>query len=202
MRTLYLPLLLLVVGCSDKTRLPPVEDGDVIFQTSRSSQSIAIQHATGSRFSHMGLVLMHNGHPQVLEASATVRYTPLDKWIEHGVGGHYELKRLRDSASVLTPEHRQSLHEAAESFVGRPYDLTFDWSDDRMYCSELVWKAYDRALGIQLGALQRVRDFNLTDPAVKAKMQERYGANIPLDSPVISPVAMEQSVLLVTVAER
>jgi Permuted papain-like amidase enzyme, YaeF/YiiX, C92 family len=195
-------VLLLVGGCSARAPLPAVEDGDVIFQTSRSSQSIAIQHATGSRFSHMGIILARNGHPYVLEASATVRYTPLEKWIEHGVGGHYEVKRLRDAATLLTPEKRGELRRAADSFVGRPYDLTFDWSDERMYCSELVWKIYDRTLGIQIGALQKVRDFNLTDPAVKAKMRERYGPDVPLDAPVISPVAMERSSVLVLVAER
>jgi len=50
--------------------------------------------------------------------------------------------------------------------------------------------------------LQRVRDFDLTDAAVQAKMRERYGSEVPLDAPVISPVAMEQSPLLVTVAEK
>jgi uncharacterized protein YycO len=201
MRKLCL-LLLIVAGCSAKATLPAVEDGDVIFQTSRSSQSIAIQHATSSPFSHMGIIFIRSGRPYVLEASATVRYTPLEKWIEHGVGGHYQVKRLRDAAQVLTPEKRAELRRAAESFIGRPYDLTFDWSDDRMYCSELVWKVYDRTLGIQIGALQQVRDFNLTDPAVKAKMHERYGSNVPLDAPVISPVAMERSNQLVMVAER
>jgi hypothetical protein len=71
-----------------------------------------------------------------------------------------------------------------------------------MYCSELVYKLYDRALGIKIGDLQRVRDFDLTDAAVRAKMRERYGSEAPLDSPVISPVAMERSPLLVTVAEK
>jgi hypothetical protein len=40
------------------------------------------------------------------------------------------------------------LRQTAEGFLGRLYDLTCDWSDDRMYCSELVWKSYDSALGI------------------------------------------------------
>jgi hypothetical protein len=96
----------------------------------------------------------------------------------------------------------KKLRVAARRFAGRPYDLTFGWADDRIYCSELVWKAYDRGLGIQLGELQKVRDFKLTDPAVRAKMRERYGDNVPLDEPVISPVAMFQSRLLVTVAEQ
>jgi hypothetical protein len=48
--------------------------------------------------------------------------------------------------------------------------------------------------------LQRVRDFDLTDVAVQATMRERYSSEVPLDAPVISPVSMEQSSLLVTVA--
>jgi hypothetical protein len=123
-------------------------------------------------------------------------------WIERGARHHYELKRLRDAVVVLTPDHVGALHQAAALFLGRPYDLTFDWSDDRMYCSELVYKIYDSALGIKIGDLQRVRDFDLTDVAVQAKMRERYGSEVPLDAPVISPVAMEQSRLLVTVAEK
>jgi hypothetical protein len=195
-------LALLAAACSRDLSVPPTQDGDIIFQTSLSSQSVAIQRATGSRFSHMGLVLYRNREPYVLEASATVRYTPLDKWIRKGAGSHYELKRLRAAATLLSPANVQKIRTTADSLVGRPYDLTFDWSDDRMYCSELVWKIYERALGIHIGELQRVRDFNLTDPAVQAKMHERYGNDVPLDAPVISPVAMEESSLLVTVAER
>ena len=37
---------------------------------------------------------------------------------------------------------------------------------------------------------------------LRAKMRERYGDAIPLDEPVISPVAMFQSSLLVTVIEQ
>jgi hypothetical protein len=73
----------------------------------------------------MGLVVIRDGAPYVLEASATVRYTPLKKWIERGAGHHCELKRLRDSATMLTPEHVNALHQAGARFLGRPYDLTF-----------------------------------------------------------------------------
>jgi hypothetical protein len=48
-----------------------------------------------------------------------------------------------------------------------------------MYCSELVYEIYDRALGIKIGDLQRVRDFDLTDVAVQTKMKERYGSEVP-----------------------
>jgi uncharacterized protein YycO len=195
-------LALLATACAAQGTAPAVRDGDVIFHTSRSSQSLAIQRATGSQYSHMGLVVHRNGKPFVFEAVSTVRLTPLDQWIARGTGRHFVVKRLRNAESVLTPAALEKLRAEARRFAGRPYDLTFGWADDRIYCSELVWKAYDRALGIQIGGLQEVRDFNLSDPAVRAKMRERYGNNIPLDEPVISPVAMFQSSLLVTVVAQ
>jgi len=149
----------------------------------------------------MGVIFFRSGRPYVLEASATVRYTPLDAWIARGKGGHYVVKRLRDD-SELNSDGIFKLRATAEQFLGRPYDLTFEWSDDRVYCSELVWKAYDRALHTDIGELQHLRDFNLDDPVVKAKMRQRYGDHVPVEESVISPSAMFRSPLLKTVAEK
>jgi uncharacterized protein YycO len=135
----------------------------------------------------MGIIFVRAGQPYVLEASATVKYTPLNEWIARGKDSIYVLKRLR---TPLTATQIAKLRKAAQPFEGRPYDLTFEWSDTKIYCSELVWKIYDRALGIQLGGLQKLRDFDLSDAAVRAKMKERYGKNVPLDAPVISPASM------------
>ncbi len=179
-----------------------VRDGDIIFQTSQSSQSLAIQRATGSPYSHMGIIFFRGGKPYVFEAIATVRYTPLASWIARGKGGHYVVKRLKDAPTVLTSDGLSKLHVTTHQFEGRPYDLTFDWSDDRIYCSELVWKLYDRSLKIHVGELQQLKDFNLADPVVKTKLRERYGSHIPLEEPVISPAAMFHSPLLVTAAEK
>jgi hypothetical protein len=178
-----------------------LRDGDIIFQTSQSSQSAAIQRATASPYSHMGIIFFRQGRPYVLEASATVRYTPLPDWIARGKGSHYVVKRLKDS-SMLNPEGISKLRSTASQFLGRRYDLTFEWSDNRIYCSELVWKVYDRALHIDVGELQHLKDFNLSNPLVKVKLHERFGNRIPLDEPVISPATMFRSPLLDTVAEN
>ena len=205
----YLPYLILVcilallgTACARGDPAPAVRDGDLIFQTSRSSQSVAIQRATGSAYSHVGLIFVRDETPYVFEAVATVRFTPLDSWIARGASHHFVVKRLRNADTVLDTTGINRLRTAALRFAGRPYDLTFEWSDDRIYCSELVWKAYDRGLGIDIGVLQTMRDFNLTDPAVRAKLRQRYGDNVPLNEPVISPVAMFRSNLLQTVAEQ
>ncbi|WP_447921035.1 YiiX family permuted papain-like enzyme [Achromobacter aegrifaciens] len=180
---------------------PEVQTGDLVFQQSRSAQSLAIQQATHSPYSHMGMIVTRQGRPYVLEAAASVSYTPLEQWAAQGERGHYVVKRLRDDAR-LTPAAREQLAKAGAAFVGKPYDLVFAWSDDKIYCSELVWKVYQRTLGVEIGALAPLKRFDLSASAVRAKMQERYGRDIPWDEPIISPAAMFDSPLLRTIGER
>lgn len=173
-----------------------LRDGDLLFHTSRSSQSEAIQRATGSPYSHVGVVFHRHGKPYVFEAIATVRFTPLEAWVARGVGGRYVVRRLKQP---LEQAQVSRLRSAADAYAGKPYDLYFEWSDERIYCSELIWKMFHQALGIELGRRQKLREFNLTHPAVKAKMRERYGKMIPLDEPVISPGAQFDSPWLRTI---
>lgn len=203
-RPALLAALLLVAGAASAAAAPawPVRDGDIVFQTSRSAQSLAVQRATGSPYSHMGMVFLRQGQPYVFEAAGRVQYTPLAAWVARGVGAHVVVKRLSDAATLLDTAAVERLGKEARSFDGRPYDSAFAWSDERIYCSELVWKIYQRALGIELGRLQKVREFKLDDPAVQEKIRERYGTHIPLDEPAISPVAIFDSPLLVTVLRR
>ena len=179
-----------------------IQNGDLIFQTSLSSQSKAIQAASKSAYSHCGLIFKDRGAFYVYEAIQPVSTTPLAKWIARGKGRHYVIKRLKDHDKVLTPAVLENMKQLGRQFKGKNYDLTFEWSDDKIYCSELIWKIYQRATGIEIGQLQKLRDFDLTDPAVKQKMQERYGNNIPLDELVISPGAIFESNLLETVASK
>ena len=89
-----------------------------------------------------------------------------------------------------------------EQFAGKDYDLYFEWSDDRIYCSELVWKVFERGAGIRIGVQQTIADFDLSHPAVAAKVKERYGERIPLDEVVVSPVAIFNAANLLTVYEN
>src|SRR5687768_518813 len=159
-------------------------DGDIIFQSSKSGQSYAVQLATHSPYSHVGLVYIIDGSYWVYEAVQPVRLTPLSNWIHHGDGGHYIVKRLKNRDRVLTSEKVQEMKAIGKRFNGLDYDLHFGWSDDRMYCSELVWKIYHEALGIDVGQLQALRDFDLTHPVVKEIVERRYGDNVPLDETV------------------
>jgi hypothetical protein len=175
-----------------------VRPGDIVFQTSQSSQSQVIQLATHSPYSHMGLILFRSGHPFVLEATAHVQLTALPEWAGRGQGGTYVVKRLKDANVLAAPGNLQRLEQAALSFQGHPYDPYFEWSDQRIYCSELVWKAFDRGLGIQLAHLGPLSTFDLSSEVVRHKLKERFGDAIPMDEQVISPAAIFSSPLLAT----
>jgi uncharacterized protein YycO len=176
-----------------------IRNGDLIFQTSLSSQSKAIQLATHSMYSHCGIIYQDGQDFYVFEAVQPVKRTALDKWIARGQDGKYVIKRLKNADQVLTPAALTKMKQVGDQFSGKNYDLTFEWSDDKIYCSELIWKIYQRATGIEIGTLQKLSDFDLTHESVREKMRERYGDKIPTEEIVISPAAIFDSELLTTV---
>lgn len=177
---------------------PELKNGDIIFQTSTSNQSKAIQLATNSPYSHVGIVYQRANDFFVYEAVEPVKLTKLSDWIQRGKKGHYVVKRLKD-ATVLTNAVLKKMKDIGKHYQGKHYDLYFEWSDDKVYCSELVWKIYKKATGISLGELSNLSDFDLTHPIVRKKMQERFKGNIPLNQQVISPAAIFESTHLTTV---
>lgn len=176
--------------------------GDIIFQSSMSGQSYAIQLATGSKFSHVGMIIKDQGELKVIEAVQPVKITSLKTWISHGDDNHYWVKRLKSADSLLTDSVVHLLDSTSRSYLGKNYDLYFGWSNERIYCSELVWKTYHHALGLEIGKLKKLSSFDLTHPVVKQKLKERYGNKIPLNEKVISPGDMFESDLLELISQN
>jgi len=172
----------------------------VVFQSSTSGQSLAIQLATDSKYSHVGMVIGHqNGDWQILEAVQPVRMTALSLWKKGGDTEEIAVRRVLGADSLITEKVKDQMIRKGTSFLGKNYDIYFDWSDDEMYCSELVWKVYHETLGLDLGELRPLKDFNLKSPEVKRIMKQRYGDNIPWESMMISPGDMYESELFETV---
>ena len=192
-------ILILLINCSS---ILEFQNGDIIFQTSLSSQSKAIQLATNSKYSYMGIIYIRKDKFFVYEAVQPVKLTPLDQWIARGEDKHYIIKRLKNYKKVLTDDVLKKMKSVGERFKGKDYDLYFNWSDDRIYCSELVWKIYNEASGLEIGKLQKLKEFDLSNPIVENKIKERYGNEIPLDETVISPSQIFESELLYTVSSN
>jgi uncharacterized protein YycO len=146
----------------------------------------------------MGIVYKKDEVLYVYEAVGPVKLTPIKEWIKHGKGSHFVVKRLKNS-DVLTPKNLHAMQKVGEGFASKPYDGLFGWGDDRIYCSELVWKIYKRALGVELGGLKKLKTFDLLHPIVKQKLYERYGVEIPLNELAIAPQGIYDSPLLKTV---
>ncbi len=195
LRLLLLLGLGLVAACSEENE---TRDGDIIFHRSKSRQAKAIAAATQSDYTHMGIIFFSENEPYVYEAIQPVTRTPLNEWIERGEGKRYVIKRLKDSEGV----DYSKVKKEVISLMGKDYDWLFGWSDSKIYCSELVWKAYDRGASIKIGSLKKLKDFDLTSPTVRKTMQERYGKKIPMDMDVIAPSDMFLSDQLRTVTKK
>jgi uncharacterized protein YycO len=179
------------------------QEGDIIFQSSMSGQSSAIQLATNSKYSHCGILLKNRkGKLMVAEAVQPVRLTPINDFIERGDDHHYVIRRLINNDSVMTNEVAKKMQGLFYSFQGKDYDIKFEWSDSKIYCSELVWKIYERTTGIRLGEPKPLKDYSLNSELVKKTMEERYGRDIPWDEPMVAPSTIFDSELLETVIEK
>lgn len=121
---------------------PEVQEGDVIFHMSTSDQSPLIAIATGSPLTHCGIVVMKSGQPYVLEASSTLKTTPLNEFIKRGKCGAYWVKRPK--SGVVGSNIRYG------HLLGRRYDLAFSFNNRNYYCSELVYDIYKYQLGTEL----------------------------------------------------
>lgn len=179
-----------------------VQDGDIIFNISNSSQSIAIEKATHSKYSHTGIIFFKDTIPFVLEAVQPVRYTKLSKWIKLGRKNHYVVKRLKNRDSLLTQETIKEMKRVGENFLHNDYDIYFNWSDKELYCSELVWKVFKRGGDIELCNLHKLKEYDLTHSEVSRLMKKRYGENPPLEEFMVSPQDIFESDLLIEVINK
>ena len=189
-------LILIVIlswGSSALYAQSAFQTGDIIFHISKSQQSLSIQKATHSPYSHMGMIVNKNNQTWVLEAIQPVQYTALNQWIARGENAPYVVKRLKQPLNV---PQKTKLVQNAEKYLGKPYDIYFEWDDRAIYCSEIVWKAYQHALGIELSPLQQLKQFDLKQNEVQRLMRQRYGQNIPLNEQVIAPKSIYDSKLL------
>ena len=159
---------------------PEVQEGDVIFHMSTSNQSQLIAIATGSPLTHCGVVVMKSGQPYVLEASSTLKTTPLSEFIKRGRCGAYWVKRPK--SGVVGKKIRYG------HLLGRRYDLAFSFNNNKYYCSELVYDIYKYQLGIELCTPRPMKDYNILG---MKKYMKRRGMNP--DDLVVAPIDLYNS---------
>lgn len=178
------------------------KDGDIIFQTSESEQCEAVRIATNSKFSHCGIIFIENGQTYVYEAVQPVKMTLLSEWIKHGKDNKYAVKRLKNADKVLTKSVLEKMKSYGKTMNNKDYDLYFEWSDEKIYCSELVWKIYKEGAEIELCKTKKLKDFNLKHPLVQQIMKQRYGTKIPYEEQVVAPSQLYDSEIVATIFDN
>lgn len=175
-------------GCHpDGAAKPEYEprDGDVIFQSfPHNALTDAIEGITQSRWSHCGIVLRTGGRWVVLEAVGPVKETPLREWIARGRDGRYSAFRLAEKYQPQVP----AFLAAARRYLGRPYDIHYEFGNNAIYCSELVYESFRSVTGEELGRVQALGDLNWR-PHV-AFIRQIENGSVPLMRRMVTPAAV------------
>jgi hypothetical protein len=193
-------VLILLFSCSaQQDSKVQLQTGDVIFQDFPSGLSTPIKLITNSEYSHVGVIIMIDGKPMVYEAVQPVRLGNFDEWIQRNEEGKYVVKRHVKSDSLFTDQKLKEINTFYKAHLNKDYDIKFAWSDKDMYCSELVWKLYDEVLDTKIGELELLEELDDSHPAVKKKLKELFGNDIPWKETVVSPQSLFESPNLVTI---
>ncbi len=184
--SLLLPTLFVVGKIKKHIAQREYNEGDIIFQTSKSRQCEAVKMATHSDISHCGILFSEKGLWYVLEAVEPVQVISLSEFIRRGTGQHYQIKRLKHVYN-LSNTIKVAMTNQGKKWIGKHYDIYFNWSGDELYCSELVWKLYKNIAHIELCKLRKLKEYDLNDNLVGQMMNERYGINIPYDEHMVAP---------------
>jgi hypothetical protein len=171
-------------------------DGDVVFQSLPHNPLVdAIEGVSNSQMSHCGIVVKNEGMWFVIEALGEVHATPLEEWSERGRDQWFAAYRFKPEYQKMVPE----IVKAAESFSGRPYDFHYSFDDEAIYCSELVFKAFQKVAGRGLGQPRRLEDLNWRPHEDFIRSLE--GGGLPMDREIITPVDLSRAPELVKVHE-
>jgi len=196
---------LLLFSCSNDTQGLSFElnEGDLLFQDSDCGPFCeAIEKVTfgykGSKFSHIGMLIKDKEGLKVMEAiSAGVVLTPIDSFINRSFDIDNKPKvmvgRLKPANQVLIPRAIDFIYRKMK----RDYDDVFDITNDKYYCSELIYDAFKSANNnIPIFAL---KPMTFKDPETKITFPiwEEYFEDlnypIPEGAPGINPGGISTS---------
>src|ERR1700756_2669922 len=84
-------ILLALTGFRSGT---PLKTGDIVFISNPSGQGKAIQLATKSKYTHVGIVFVEKGIPYVYHAVEPVTKSTFEEFVNYSADGKCVVKRL------------------------------------------------------------------------------------------------------------
>tara|TARA_B100000749_G_C18450126_1_gene476013 strand:+ start:9231 stop:9905 length:675 start_codon:yes stop_codon:yes gene_type:complete len=183
-KKILLLVLILFSGQAYGFETSSLASGDIVFIQSTSRQAKALEEGTGSIWTHVGILFQSQGKWVVYEATQPVKSTPLTDFISASRSrmGVFSIKRLVDSELQLDKKNIGKLQVECKKHFGKKYDRFFLWDDEKMYCSEFVYKCFERGLKVQLAKFETLGDMNWKSPAVQKIIDQRWLKDIKLES--------------------
>jgi hypothetical protein len=140
-----------------------LQEGDIVFRMGDARAfrgmfplSLFIAKATGSPFSHTGIVAIENGSAVVYDCSADgIQRQPFEVWMLDCVGS-LGVKRLKPEYRSQIPGVISFCRQVFEQQV--PFDPAFSMDDGALYCLELTEKAF-RSQRLLLSKPVRIGDW-------------------------------------------
>ncbi len=127
------------------------EEGDILFQSLPNEPGMdlvdAIEGATGSPYSHCGMVLRENDEWWVIEAIGPVKITHLQDYLARGRDRKFWAYRFDGERRRHVPAALAAMRED----LGKPYDARYRFDSEAIYCSELIYRGWKAATGEGLG---------------------------------------------------
>ena len=154
-------------GPNLETSTLPVQDGDLIFRRGRSLTSQAVLLADQeSHFSHVGIVVKANTQqamvvhavPPTDKESGGVKADSIEDFLSERNAASWRVFRLtKNDGHQLSSAAAKYAIDAGKKKID--FDSAFDLIDDsKLYCTELVWRAYMAAgLDIVGGKFDKVQ---------------------------------------------
>ena len=173
-----------------------LRDGDIVFRLGDARAlrgtfplSRFIAKATGSPFSHAGIVAVEDGSPVVYDCSSDgVQRQPFEVWMLDCVGA-MGVKRLKPEHGLHIPGVINYCRSKFEQQV--PFDYEFRPDDAAFYCVELTEKAF-RSQGLVLSQPVKIGDWEHLDRYPLTALAAPYLSGLMLEH----PITLEQPVYL------
>ncbi len=158
------------------------QEGDVLFQSlPRQALSIAIEGATDSPWSHCGIVAQEDGQWFVYEAYGHVQRVTLREFWRRSRRNRFAVHRWREEER----RHISGVLAQVKLRMGLPYDSRYEMDDEKLYCSELIYKAFLAVTGRPLGELVKLGDLNWQPH--RALIEQLEGGPVPVNRMMITP---------------
>ena len=161
-------------------------EGDIIFIQSQTTQAAALRESTESVWTHVGLLIKKSNAWYVAEAVGPLKETPLAEFIGRSKNKSYQIHRYKHfDAATMAAAMKRVLPK-----YNKPYDIYFEWSQDKIYCSELTYHVMKDVTGFELGRIQKMKEMKLDGPYAQALIKKRYtdtGREFDPDELIVTP---------------